>query len=49
MIEVVYIAFYTQAVLPDSAGVSAMLLSKLFTGGGDSGTYILVSLSLKLL
>ena len=46
MIEVV---FYTQAVLPDSAGVSAMLLSKLFTGGGDSGAYSLVSLSLKLL
>ena len=32
------IAFYTQAVLPDSVGVSVMLLPKLFTGGGDSGT-----------
>ena len=40
MIEVVS-HFYTQAILPDSAGVSVMLLPKLFTfiSGGDSGTY----------
>ena len=28
------IAFYTQAVLHDSAGISVILLPKLFTGGG---------------
>ena len=31
------IVFYTQAVLPDSAGVSVMLMPKLFTSRGDSG------------
>ena len=33
------ITFDTQVLLLDSEGVSAIILPRLFTSGGDSGTY----------